>query len=226
MSRHTDTHWNPKWSVKTFSRECAATNLGYSQLAVWHGANLWQLHCQNHAARASGCISLHLELVLWLLRLRVCGGDDLDQILTFVLGGAAHYWSCHVLISLLRLQRRDLLQQGSGGLADCKNEQHVLMGTVAKGEREYVGSGKGKPQQHEVLLTAYHGTRLCCSTWVWLFGGVGPLLIAEPLVQLTLATFWAAAHNIVFLRQPQTILLPGKVQGQHADFFVTLLIFL
>lgn len=100
------------------------------------------------------------------------------------------------------------------------------MGTVAKGEREYVGSGKGKLHQHEVLLTADHGNRLCCSTWVWLFGGVGPLLIAEPLVQLTLATFWAAAHNIVFLRQPQTILLPGKVQGQHADFFVTLLIFL
>lgn len=108
------------------------TNLGYSQLAVWHGTHLWQLHRQLRAARGSGFISFHLQLVLWLPRLRVRGGNDLDQTLTFVLGGPANHLSLHVLILALWLQRGDLLQQGGRGLADCRNEQRALTGAVLK----------------------------------------------------------------------------------------------
>lgn len=108
------------------------TNLGYSQLAVWHGTHPWQLHPQLHAARGSGFISLHLQLVLWLPRLRVRSGNDLDQTLTFVLRGPANHLSLHVLIPALWLQRGDLLQQGGWTLADCRNEQRTWTGTVLK----------------------------------------------------------------------------------------------
>lgn len=106
-----------------------ATNLWYSELAVRHGTHLWQLHRQLHAARGSGIISFHFQLVLWLLRLRVRGGNDLDQTLTYVLGGPANHLSLHVLILALWLQR-DLLQQGGWGLADCRNEQRALTRAV------------------------------------------------------------------------------------------------
>lgn len=68
-----------------WSQKCVTTNLGDSQLAVWHGTNFWQLHCQLYTARNPCCTGLHLELVLWLLRLCICAGEDLNQILTSAL---------------------------------------------------------------------------------------------------------------------------------------------
>lgn len=119
-------------TCKKFKAVCSnhkseqTTNLRYSQLAVWHGTDVWQLHRQLHAARGSGFISFHLQLVLWLAGLRVRGGNDLDQTLAFVLCGSANRLSLHVFILALWLEWWDPLQQGGRGLADCRNEQRAL----------------------------------------------------------------------------------------------------
>lgn len=142
------------------SGECATTNLRDSQLAVWHGANLWQLHCQFHAARNSCCVSLHLELVVWLLRLRKRGGDDLDKILLFVLRRLMDNLGCRVHVLFLRAQGGDLPYKGSRGLTGCKEEHYRLLGKVVEGERWYTCSSKRKYLWYKGLTAACQGIGL------------------------------------------------------------------
>lgn len=114
-----------------WSQKCVTTNLGDSQLAVWHGTHFWQLHCQLYTARNPCCTGLHLEFVLWLLRLCICAGEDLNQILTSVLCRFADNLVCKVHILLRRVQRGDLLQKGSWSLADWIKE-HKVSRTLVK----------------------------------------------------------------------------------------------
>lgn len=104
------------------SKERITTNLGHSQLALWQGANLWQLHSQLRLVRNSCCVSFYVKLVLWLLRPHICGGDDLDQILVFVLHRSTDNIWCWVLVLFLWSKRGDLLQELSWGLTGCKEE--------------------------------------------------------------------------------------------------------
>lgn len=161
-------------------------------------------------------ISLQLELVAWLLRLRIGGGDDLDQTCFFALRRPGDHWHSHVLTVFLRIEGGDLLQKVGWGLTHCGGSS----GTEVSGDVW----APSKEQQQKTAQKHFQVGKL--DTFDWLFTGVGPLVKAKPTVYFIWATVWATADDGEVLRHAQTIVLVSKAQCQSADvhsFHITVL---